>query len=166
MKILETERLALYEFTPEDVHFIMELVNTEGWLRFIGDRDVHSPEDALRYLTNGPMQGYAKQGFGFWAMRLRTDNTPIGMCGLMKRDTLPHADIGFALLPAYEGQGYAYEAASATVAYAQNTLGFDTLLAIVLPENTRSVRLLERLGLRFQSLQRMNEEELAVYALA
>lgn len=147
MQITETDRLILRYLTHDDKHFIMRLVNEPSWLRFIGDRNVHSPEDAVRYITDGPMAMYAKHGFGLFLVALKDSGTPIGMCGLLKRDTLEHVDIGFAFLPEYWGQGYAYEAAAATMTYGQTQHGLKKIIAITSPDNISSIKLLKKLGL-------------------
>ncbi|MGZ3838578.1 MAG: GNAT family N-acetyltransferase [Flavisolibacter sp.] len=145
--ILETERLGLRTFTLDDTAFIIELLNSPGWLQFIGDRNVKTREQAMAYLENGPMKSYIQNGFGLSLVERKEDGIPIGMCGIVKRDTLSHPDIGFAFLPEYNGKGYAMEMAEATLAYARDTLGLPTILAITLPENSRSIRLLEKIGL-------------------
>lgn len=142
--IIETERLFLREFVPTDAAFILALINTKGWLEFIGDKQIHSIEKATEFIAylSAP---YASQGFGLWLVAL-PNGTPIGMCGLVKRDSLAQADLGFAFLPAYEGKGYAQEAAVGTLAYAYNTLQLPEIWAITLPENQKSIRLLHKLG--------------------
>ncbi len=160
---IHTERLTLRPFTLDDTAFILELVNTPGWLQFIGDRHIHTPEQARQYLENGPLKSYEQHGFGLYRVSLKTDDTPIGMCGLLKRDTLPHPDIGFAFLPAHTGQGYAYEAATAVQAFAHNTLGISTLCAIVLPTNATSIRLLEKIGMVYVEPFWQNGTELRLY---
>lgn len=162
--ILETERLILRHFTTEDTPFIIELLNTPGWIQYIGDRGIKTIPDAEQYLQNVPFKSYAANGFGLYMVALKENNTPIGMCGLIKRDTLDHVDIGFAFLPAYIGKGYAYEAAQATLAYAQEELGFEKLQAITLPDNTPSIKLLEKIGMKPQGKIQMGEEELMLYS--
>lgn len=147
--ILETERLRLREFTLADTGFILELLNTPGWLQFIGDRNVRTEEQAAAYLQNGPLKSYAENGFGLLLAEKKDGATPIGMCGILKRDTLDTPDIGFAFLPRFNGQGYAFEVASALLAHAKAHLGMPTISAITLPHNARSIRLLERLGFTF-----------------
>ena len=149
-KITETERLILREFTPDDAPFIYRLLNTPGWLRFIGDRHVHDVEDARLYLARGPMHSYRTLGFGLWAAVLKDTETPVGMCGLLKRDFLDDADIGFALLPEFEGAGHAYEMAAAAMDHARRVLGIPRIVAIVSKNNVRSVRLLEKLGMTYE----------------
>ena len=140
-------RVALRKFTVDDRAFIWELVNDDDWLRYIGDRGVNTVEDAVPYLTNGPFASYEKHGFGLWCLTLRATETAIGMCGLLKREWLDDVDIGFALLPEFRGQGYAFEAAQLTLAHALDTLKLNRVAAIVSPENAPSRALLERLGM-------------------
>lgn len=161
--ILETERLSIREFTTADAGFILTLLNTPGWLRYIGDRNVHSEQDAVKYLENGPMKSYNDNGYGLWMVSLKENNEPIGMCGLIKRDYLEYTDIGFAFLPEYAGKGYATESAQATLHYAQNTLSLPAIAAITLPINNSSIRLLEKLGLRNQRTIEMNGEQLLLF---
>jgi RimJ/RimL family protein N-acetyltransferase len=162
--ILETERLRLREFTTEDTTFIIELLNSPGWLQFIGDRNVRTEEAAIAYLKNGPLRSYAEHGYGLSMVELKGENKPIGMCGVLNRETLDSPDIGFAFLPAAQGNGYAYEISKAVVGHAKNKWGISTLAAITIPSNKSSVRLLEKLGFVFQN-NFMNEkqEELALY---
>lgn len=145
MERLETRRLVLRRLVLEDAPFILELVNDQDWLRFIGDKGVRTLADARDYLKKGPLDMYARLGFGLGAVSLK-DGTPIGMCGLLKRETLADVDLGFAFLPAYRGRGYAHEAASASLADGRERLGLKKVLAIVSPDNVRSISLLERLG--------------------
>ncbi|WP_242927798.1 GNAT family N-acetyltransferase [Pontibacter vulgaris] len=147
--ILETERLRLREFILADTKFIIELVNTPGWIQYIGERNVKTDEQAVKYLENGPLKSYAQHGFGLYLAETKDDKKPIGMCGILKRDNLENPDIGFAFLPDFNGKGYAFEVASATLSYATNKLNLPTVLATVLPDNARSIKLLEKLGLRF-----------------
>lgn len=114
-KNLETNRLILREFNPGDTIFIIELLNTEGWIKYIGDRNVKTDEDTIRYLENGPMKSYAAKGFGLCMVALKNNSKPIGMCGLIKREEMEDIDIGFAFLPAYTSQGYTHEIAKATL---------------------------------------------------
>jgi len=147
-RILETERLVLRQFELTDAKFIVELVNTPGWLEFIGDRNIRTEDAAISYLQNGPLKSYKESGFGLSMVELK-DGTPIGMCGILKRDTLENPDIGFSFLPAFMGMGYAFEIANATINYAKNKLNLKTILAITVPTNKRSRQLLEKIGLKF-----------------
>jgi ribosomal-protein-alanine N-acetyltransferase len=149
--VLETQRLTLREIDAGDAPFILELVNDPDWIRFIGDRGVRTLEDARGYIERGPRSLYAKLGFGLWLVSLKDGGTPIGMCGLIKRDTLEHVDLGYAFMPAFRGQGYAKESAEAARDYAFEVLGLDRLVAITDPANDPSGKLLERLGFRFEA---------------
>ena len=149
--VLETERLILREFTLADASFIIELVNTPGWLRFIGDRNIKIEEQAKEYLRNGPLKSYEINGYGLSMVELKSDGTPIGMCGIIKRDTLENPDIGFAFLPEFEGKGLAFEIANATLAYANDVLKIPVVFAITIPGNTRSIRLLEKMGFKYSN---------------
>lgn len=166
--LIQTERLRLCKLNLDDAPFMVTLLNTPSWLKFIGDRGVRNTEDAEKYLLNGTMKSYETHGFGFYLMELKTDKTPIGICGLVKRDFLEHADIGFALLPEFEGKGYGYEAASATLTYAKKTLGLKKIAAITVKENVNSIHLLEKLGLRFQKtvVYPDTQEELLLYFIS
>jgi len=146
---LETPRLQLREFGLDDAPFIMRLLNEPSFIEFIGDRGVRSREDAERYLRAGPMASYRDNGHGLLRLSLREDDAPIGMCGLVKRDTLPHPDIGFALLPDHWGRGYITEAAEAALRHGRETLGLHTILGITTPHNLRSIKVLRKLGLNF-----------------
>ena len=147
--ILETERLRLREFTLNDAAFIIELLNSPGWLQFIGDRNVKTEEQARTYLENGPLNSYKVNGYGLWLVERKEDEKPIGMCGIINREYLDNPDIGFAFLPGYHGQGYAYEVVTATMDYANQHLQISKIEAITIAENERSIRLLEKIGLRF-----------------
>lgn len=146
---LYTERLILRQFTLADAPFIIALLNSEGWLRYIGNRNINTLADAEQYLHNVPLKSYADNGFGLYAVTLKDTGTVIGSCGLIRRDTLPHVDIGFAYLPEYMGKGYGYEAATAVLQQAK-ALGLDTVLAITDIDNIPSQKLLEKLGLRYK----------------
>ena len=148
--ILETERLRLRKFTLDDTDFIIRLVNSPGWLEFIGDRNVKTKKEAEAYLINGPMKSYEVNGYGLCMVEIKDHNTPIGMCGIINRANMEGQDIGFAFLTEYIGLGYGYEIASATLDYAMNELKLPRVLAITLPTNKPSIKLLEKIGLRFQ----------------
>ena len=154
-KILETERLILRRFTLDDCPLILHLLNEPLFLRFIGDKNVRTLEDAGQYLRHGPLASYDKHGFGLFHVSLKTDGTPIGMCGLLKRDTLDDVDVGFAYLPQFGGQGYATEAAQATLHYGRTVLGLKRIVAITAPDNTASMNVLKEIGLRHTATLRL-----------
>lgn len=150
--VLDTQRLVLRRLEPADAGFILELTNDPDWLRHIGDRGIRSLDDARRYITDGPLAMYERHGFGLYLVGLRDGGTPIGLCGLIKRDWLDDVDIGFAFLPAFRGRGYALEAAAATLEYGRATLGLHRIAAIVSPGNADSLQLLGRLGMRLERM--------------
>lgn len=166
MNVVETERLNLRKLSVEDAAVILELVNEPSFLRFIGDRGVRTLEDARQYILKGPVDSYERFGFGLWLVELKGSNVPIGMCGLVKRPILEDVDVGFAFFPRYWSQGYAYESASAVIDYALKVLGMKRLVAVVNPDNVRSLRLLEKMGLRFERMVQMapNEPEIKLLA--
>lgn len=157
--VLTTPRLQLCEFNLQDAPFILELCNTPTWLQYIGDRGINTMANAVAYIINGPMHSYKTNGFGLWIIVLKDTGRPIGMCGLIKRDTLPDVDIGYALLPEYTGRGYAFEIASATLAYGIEQLKLPRVLGVVNEQNSRSVALLQKMGFIFQQNISLTPEE-------
>lgn len=143
--ILQTDRLILREFNLADTGFIIELLNSPGWIEFIGDRNVKTEEQAVNYLENGPLKSYRQNGFGLSMVELK-DGTPVGMCGILKRAELDTPDIGFAFLPEHSGKGYAYEVANATLLYAKDKFRLEKIAAITIASNERSILLLKKLG--------------------
>ncbi|MTJ02876.1 GNAT family N-acetyltransferase [Idiomarina piscisalsi] len=151
MKVLcETERLSIRQFELRDAPFITRILNDDLFMRYIGDKNVRTHEDAVSYLKMGPMASYKKHGFGLNLVCLKGINTPIGMCGLLKRDELEKPDLGYAFLPEYSGKGYAREAAENTLKTVMKTCSLDNVVAVTLPENVRSNKLLEIIGFRFK----------------
>jgi RimJ/RimL family protein N-acetyltransferase len=158
VNVLETERLNLRPLDAGDAAFIVELLNDPSFLRYIGDKGVRTLEDAVRYISEGPVQSYARHGFGLWLVELKDAQTPTGICGLVKRDALPDADIGYAFLPRFRSQGYAYESAAAVMSHATGALGLRRVLAITNPDNAGSIKVLEKIGLKFDRLLRLSED--------
>lgn len=156
MNVLETDRLRLRHLTPDDAAFIVELVNEPAWTHFIGDRGIRTPEEARAYIATGPAAMVARYGFGLGAVELKEGGTPIGICGLIKRETLPDVDLGFALLERCWRQGYAREMAAAVLAYGRTTLKLPRVVALTTPDNERSGRLLEKVGFRFERMVRLD----------
>lgn len=148
--VLSSARIAVRDLTLTDAPFIVSLLNDPDFIRNIGDRGVRTEADACEYLRAGPLSSYARHGFGLRAVTLAEIDAPIGICGLLKRDTLPHPDLGFAFLPEYRTRGFAFEAATLVMTDARARLGVRTVLAIVDPDNAASIRLLDKL--RFQSV--------------
>jgi ribosomal-protein-alanine N-acetyltransferase len=164
--ILRTARLRLRELTADDAPFMLTLLNDPAFIQYIGDRGVRTVPEAVAYIDRGPRASYAQHGFGLWLVELTDGDTPIGICGILKRDVLPEPDIGFAFLPGYRSLGYAFEAASAVRDLARDVLKIPRLLAIVSPANTSSIRLLERLGFGFERMIAMagDAHELQLFA--
>jgi len=162
MIILETERLILRQLSLEDAEFILELINEPSFIRYIGDKGVRTLDDARQYILNDPMESYERNDFGLYLVELRDGRASIGICGLLKRDTLPHPDIGFAFLPAYWSKGYALESAAAVIEYARNVLKLDRILAITSSDNEASSKLLGKIGLRFDRMIKLSPETSAV----
>ena len=155
MKVLETNRLILRWLSTDDAGFILELLNDPSWVQFIGDRGVKTLAEAREYVVKGPLAMYARLGFGLYLTKLKEGGEPLGICGLVKRDSLEDVDIGFAFLPRFWGKGYAYESACAVMAYGKDNLGLKRIVAITSPVNYRSAKLLEKLGLRFERMVRL-----------
>lgn len=164
--ILRTDRLLIRRLTLDDTDFIIELLNTPGWLQFIGDRNVRTKEQAVAYLENGPFKSYQQHGFGLWLVADKVDGKPVGMCGLLVRDQLETPDIGYAFLPAFHGKGYAFEVVSAVLLYAKSELGIKKVSAITLPDNVRSINVLQKAGLKFVKVFSFagSKEELQLYS--
>jgi RimJ/RimL family protein N-acetyltransferase len=167
LQVGETARLVLRRFTLDDAEFVRVLVNEPGWLRFIGDRNVRTVEDARAYIENRLLGPYERLGFGFYRLERKDDGTPVGLCGLVKRDGLDDADIGFGLLACFEGHGYAHEAALEIVRQARDVHALTRLVAITRPDNAHSIALLEKLGLRLERTVRLpgDDTELNLYAM-
>jgi RimJ/RimL family protein N-acetyltransferase len=156
MSVIDTQRLQLRELDVNDAAFILELLNDPGFLRYIGDKGVRSLADAREYILKGPMASYERNGFGLYAACLR-EGAPIGICGLVKRDGLDDPDVGFAFLSRYRSKGYAVESAAAVLKFAGTELGLDRVVAITSLDNSRSIAVLEKIGLRFERVVRLAE---------
>jgi RimJ/RimL family protein N-acetyltransferase len=150
MIVCETPRLRLRYLTLQDAAFILELLNDPEFIRNIGDRGVRTLEAARSYIQSGAVTGYHNGGLGLFLVELKQDATPIGVCGLLKRDYLPDVDVGFALHEGFRGQGYAFEAAEAVMRRGREVLGYGKIVAITSPENHASIKLLQRLGLVYE----------------
>ena len=164
--ILETSRLAIRALSEADAEFILGLLNEPSFLRFVGDKGVRTADDARAYIVNGPIASYRRHGYGLYLVLLRETATPIGICGLVRREWLDHPDLGFSLRPAYWSRGYAFEAATAVLGQAESEYAIRRVLAITDPENHDSIRLLERLGFRFDQPVSTpgGKESLSLYA--
>ena len=152
MKILETERLILREVDKDDDAFMLDLLNQPSFIKYIGDRNVRNLEQSRDFIENRYRASYRDNGFGLYAVELKENQTPIGICGFVRRDTLPDADIGFAFLPQFERKGYAFESAAAIMDYGRKVLGLKRVLAITSVDNESSGKLLGRLGFKFDGI--------------
>lgn len=145
--VLETARLRLQELEHTDAGLILRVLNTEGFLRHVGDRGVRDLVQAVAYIDEGPRASYARHGFGLWKATMKATGEDVGICGLVRRDSLPTPDLGYALLPGFEGRGLATEAGAAVLAHGVRVLGLERILAIVTADNAASVRVLEKAGM-------------------
>ena len=168
MTILETERLILRELQPDDAPFMLELLNEPSYILNIADRGVRDLDGARRYLEDRWRASYRQHGFGLWVVVERSSGMATGLCGLVRRDGLEDVDIGYAFLPAFWGRGYAIESALGVKAHARDVVGLTRLVAIVVPQNVPSIRVLERLGMSAERTLRLPGEstDLVLYAMA
>ena len=164
MSVIQTSRLQLRELNCADAEFILELLNEAGFIRHIGDKGVRTLDDARDYILQGPMDSYARNGFGLYAACCH-DGTPVGICGLVKRDGLTDPDVGFAFLERHCSKGYAVESATAVLAHGRRVLKLQRIVAITAPENSNSIAVLEKIGLKFERTIRLAEHspELKLY---
>lgn len=160
MKILETERLILREIIESDAEFILDLLNQPSFIKYIGDRNVRTVEDAKNFLETRYRKSYQDNGYGLYLVELKSDYSKLGICGFVKRDNFQYADIGFAFLPQFERKGYAFESASALMKYGKEVLDFKEVLAITTQDNESSGRLLEKLNFKFDELIEMPNNEI------
>lgn len=166
IEVLQTERLLLSEATLSDAPFMFDLLNSPNWLAFIGDRNIRSLADAEKYIRNSLIKSYRENGFGLWKVELKSDKTPIGLCGLLKRKSLDSPDLGFAILPDYEGFGYISEVAKAIISHAKSVLKLDRILAITTPTNLGSQKVLLKTGFRKVGEIEMNGENMELYGVS
>ncbi len=166
LKTFQTERLILRPMTEKDADFILELLNDPAFIRYIGDRKVRTLEGARVYITDGPVASYARNGFGLYLVELRESGESMGMCGLIRRNTLKDVDIGYAFLPKFWSRGYAFEAAQEMKLYAREELGLKRLVAVVDPENLASIYLLEKLGMKFEKMVRLAADDIELKLFA
>jgi RimJ/RimL family protein N-acetyltransferase len=164
LKILETERLGIREVEADvDDEFMLELLNSPKFIQFIGDRNVHTLEESRDFIRTRYRKSYEDHGYGLYAVDLKASEgfrrRQVGICGFVRRDTLPAPDLGFAFLPEHEGKGYGFESASSLMIYGRETLGFTELLAITTIDNLPSQKLLEKLGFAFDELKEMPDGE-------
>lgn len=165
MIVCETERLRIRHYTNDDAEFIIQLLNEPSFIENIADKGVKDQQDAIDYLQSGPIASYKKHGFGLSMVELIDSATPIGMCGLIKRDVLDDVDLGYALLSEYAGSGYAEEAAKAVLQNANKVHGLKRIIAVTSPINSRSIQLLEKLGFGYESMVELYEADNKLFAI-
>jgi [ribosomal protein S5]-alanine N-acetyltransferase len=154
LTITETARLRLRELESADAPFVLELLTDPDFRANVSDRGVRDLDSARRYTEASVGASYRAHGFGLWLMERKADARPLGLCGLLRRDTHPDTELGFALAAHARGQGYALEAARATLEIARTRFRLERLVAITAPANTASIRLLERLAFRYERMVR------------
>lgn len=151
--------------TLEDADLILTLLNDADFIRFIGDKGVRTTEHAREYIRSGPIASYDLNGFGLWIVELTGSRAAVGMCGLLKRPALEDVDLGFAFLPQYRSRGYAFEAAAAVLRYGREMLGLGRIVAIANSDNSASIRVLEKIGMRFDRMIRLSEDDAEIKLL-
>ena len=162
--VLRTRRLTLRHLDDGDAPFIFELCNDPGWLRFIGNKLVHSHEGAITYIGKAQRM-YREKGFGLWVVERREDGEALGLCGLIKRDTLHDVDLGFGFLTRHHGKGYGWESAAAVLEHGQRVIGLRRIVAITSPDNVASSGLLEKLGFALErTMELVPGDEVKLYA--
>ncbi len=160
MRTLETDRLIIRKLELGDAAFMMDLLNQPSFHQFIGDRGVRTLEDARTYINDRALAAYEKNGFGPFAVELKTDGRAIGIVSLLKRDELDDVDVGFAFLPDSWRRGFASEATSAVIDFAFSDLRLGRIIAITQPGNIASIRTLEKMGLTYESTTRLAGEDI------
>lgn len=166
MQTLETERLLLRPLTNDDAEFILELLNDPSFIQNIGDRKVRSIDGAKAYITNGAVASYAKNGFGLYLVTLKETGESMGICGLIKRETLDDVDIGYAFLPRFWSKGYAVESALVMKQFAREKVGLKRMVAITDPQNAGSIRVLEKIGMKFEKMVRLANDDIELKLFA
>jgi RimJ/RimL family protein N-acetyltransferase len=157
--IVETPRLRIRELTVDDAEFVFELVDEPSFLENIGDKGVRNVEDARQFILAGPWASHRERGYGQFLVELKEGGDSIGVCGLLFRESLNVSDIGCAFLPQYWRRGFAYEAACAVMEYGRSTLGIETIAGLTSEENLASIRMLEKLGMKFDRIVRMSDDD-------
>jgi len=166
IKILETQRLILQRVTVDDAGVILALLNEPSFIRNIGDRGVRTLEGARDYIINRLIASYDNFGFGMYLVVMKDSGSPVGLCGLIRRDGLDDVDIGYAFLQQFWSNGYATESALAVKKYAKNIIGLKRLVAITDPTNQGSIRVLEKIGLEFEKMIKLSEDDIELKLFA
>jgi len=159
---MSTDRLLINRITLDDAGFILKLMNDKDWIKNIGDRGIRTIEEAEEYIRTRFLKTYNEVGFGFYSLIIKETQQIIGIAGLVDREGIDHIDIGYGMLPEYRGKGYAFEATKAIYDYAYQDLKIDKIVAIVNPDNPGSIKLLTKLGLEFEKMIRLPDEEIDI----
>jgi ribosomal-protein-alanine N-acetyltransferase len=160
--LISTDRLVLEKIKVNDYDFILSIVNSKGWIENIGDRNIHSKDEATEYIN----KILRTENFTYWVVRTKKTNTPIGIISLIKRNYLENFDIGFAFLPQYTNYGYAYEAAKAVLKMVSRLPAFKIVLATTLFSNKSSIKLLTKLGFRYEKENETENQKMHIYTNA
>jgi len=162
MNVISTDRLLINRITLDDAGFILKLMNDKDWIKNIGDRGIRTIEETEEYIRTRFLKTYNEVGFGFYSLVRKSDQQIIGIAGLVDREGLDHIDIGYGMLPEFRGKGYAFEATKAIFDYGYKDLKLDKIVAIVNPDNPSSIKLLSKLGLEFEKMIRLPDEEIEI----
>ena len=162
MNVISTDRLLINRITLDDAGFILKLMNDKDWIKNIGDRGIRTIEETEEYIRTRFLKTYNEVGFGFYSLVRKSDQQIIGIAGLVDREGLDHIDIGYGMLPEFRGKGYAFEATKAIFDYGYKDLKLDKIVAIVNPDNPSSIKLLSKLGLEFEKMIRLPDEEIDI----
>ena len=162
MNLITTDRLLINRITIDDAGFILELMNDKDWIKNIGDKGLRTIEDVQAYIQNRFLKTYIESNYGFYTMNLKNTLQIIGIVGLVDRKGIDHIDIGYGILPEFRGKGYAFEAAKAIYDYGYQELNLEKIVAIVNPDNLPSIKLLSKLGLEFEKMIRLPDEEIDI----
>jgi len=162
MNVMSTDRLLINRITLDDADFILKLMNDKDWIKNIGDRGIRTIEEAKEYIRTRFLKTYNEAGFGFYSLILKDTQQIIGIAGLVDREGIDDIDIGYGMLPEFRGKGYAFEATKAVFEYGYKDLKLDKIVAIVNPDNPGSIKLLSKLGLKFEKMIRLPDEEIDI----
>lgn len=163
--IVQTERLFTRKILVKDASFILALLNSPGWLEFIGERNIKTSKQAKAYIKSHLQQAYQDFDFGFYTILEKDSQLAVGIAGFIKRDSLPCVDFGYALLPQFVGKGYVNEIGLALLKLGKSTYHFDKVAAITEERNLKSRKVLEKLGFKDLGLRQVKDEQLLYFEL-
>ena len=154
--------------TLNDAELMLAVWNDPAFIKYVGDRGVYTLDQAHDALESGAFQLYENYGYGPFRLTLRENGQVVGVCGLFRREGYDDPDIGWSVLPEFSGKGFAYEAASAVLAYAWQEVGLSRVTAFIDVKNTPSIGLARKLGLRFERMARLvgDDEDVCLYSVS